>query len=113
MSSPNNYCGPWEFSLSFEGGPFSDSVEFKFSGPLPVCLSAVCEELKSNTGGAFLSWPTGSGSGGFYINAGQTLEEAIDVCRAELFDPDTVFNDPAEEQAARLHVAAIAAVLFP
>ena len=112
MSTPKHFAGPWDFCLSFDAGPFSDSAEFKITGPLPACVARIESELKAAAPrGAFLSWPIGAGVGGLQIADGQTLADAIEAADAELFDPDTVFSDPAEETAARLHVGAIAKLL--
>jgi hypothetical protein len=112
MSTPKHFAGPWDFSLSFEPGPFSESAEFQISGTLPACVARIERELKAAYPlGAFLSWPIGAGTGGLQIANGQTLADAIEAADAELFDPDIVFNDPAEETAARLHVGAIAKLL--
>ena len=112
MSSPKHFAGPWEFCLSFEAGPFSDAAEIKITGTLPDCVARIESELKTAAPrGAFLSWPIGAGTGGLQIGDGQSLADAIEQADAELFDPDTVFSDPAEETAARLHVGAIAKLI--
>lgn len=51
-----------------------------------------------------LSWPIGAGWGGLTIPAGQAFDDAIKSAKAELEDPDLVFDDPAEESMARLIV---------
>lgn len=51
-----------------------------------------------------LSWPIGAGTGGLMIPAGQSFDDAILGAHAELQDPDLVFDDPAEEDMARLIV---------
>lgn len=112
MSSLKHFAGPWDFCLSFEPGPFSDAAEIQISGTLPDCVAHIESELKTAAPrGVFLSWPIGSGTGGLQIAAGQSLADAIEQADAELFDPDVVFGDPAEEAAARLHVGAIAKLL--
>jgi hypothetical protein len=112
MSSPKHFAGPWDFCLSFDVGPFSDAAEIQITGTLPDCVARIESELKTAAPrGAFLSWPIGSGTGGLQIGDGQTLADAIEQADAELFDPDVVFSDPAEETAARLHVGAIAKLI--
>lgn len=51
-----------------------------------------------------LSWPIGAGWGGMTIPAGQSFDDAIRSARADLLDPDLVFDDPAEGDMARLIV---------
>lgn len=54
-----------------------------------------------------LSWPIGAGTGGLTIPAGQSFDDAILSAKAELEDPDLVFDDPAEEDMARVIVRAL------
>lgn len=54
-----------------------------------------------------LSWPIGAGWGGLTIPAGQDFDDAIRSAFEELQDPDLVFDDPAEEDMARLIVRAL------
>jgi hypothetical protein len=51
-----------------------------------------------------LSWPIGAGWGGLTIPAGQGFDDAIKSAKVELEDLDLVFDDPAEEDMARLIV---------
>lgn len=51
-----------------------------------------------------LSWPIGAGWGGMTIPAGQAFDDAIKSAKVELEDHDLVFDDPAEEDMARLIV---------
>lgn len=94
-----------ELTLSFDGTSTTPPCEHAVNGQASACVWRIAGELEiGNTGGAFISWSTGAGLGGIFIAPGQTLREALDQAMAELDDPDTVFDDPGEEDMARVIV---------